>query len=181
MYDIFYTISQLKEYEFNPSESDIQNPTSNEPIPFDISPPGRVETYISRYIRDTQLVKEIKNENNYSCQVCGETILLPNGNNYAEGHHLQPLGGVHKGPDIRENIIILCPNHHSEFDYLSIAINHNTLIIEHIDPNNKYHDKPLAYFRNDIARKFLEYHYRYDQSYDTALYDRVSGTGGRFP
>ncbi|ENH98191.1 HNH endonuclease [Gracilibacillus halophilus YIM-C55.5] len=101
----------------------------------------------------------LKVENEYICQICGTTTFLPGGNRYAEGHHLQPLGGNHHGPDILENIIILCPNHHAEFDYCSIAINPNTLYIEHVDTNDYYYNRPLAYQKNNLSMEFLEYHY----------------------
>ena len=53
---------------------------------------------------------------NYCCQVCGKTIELPDGSRYAEAHHIQPLGGDHKGPDVAENVLCVCPNHHAELD-----------------------------------------------------------------
>ena len=41
---------------------------------------------------------------------------------YAEAHHLQPLGGDHHGPDVIENIICVCPNHHALLDYFAISL-----------------------------------------------------------
>jgi hypothetical protein len=58
----------------------------------------------------------------YQCQICGYYIRLSNGNRYAEAHHIRPLGGTHKGPDVAENILILCPNHHAECDLGAIKL-----------------------------------------------------------
>ncbi|MCX5892441.1 MAG: HNH endonuclease, partial [Deltaproteobacteria bacterium] len=32
-------------------------------------------------------------------------------------HHIKPLGSPHDGPDVRENILCVCPNHHVMLDY----------------------------------------------------------------
>lgn len=120
--------------------------------------PVRVETRTQRIIRDTEMVRNLKKEYDYKCQICGKTITLPNGKKYVEGHHLKKLGGVHLGPDVRGNIIILCPYHHAEFDYGVIGINSSTKKIVHIDENNEWNDKELAYGREDLEVEYLEYH-----------------------
>ncbi len=122
--------------------------------------PGRVTVTTERKIRDSALVKAMKEEFNNKCQICGKSIALSNGKLYSEGHHLKPLGSHHEGPDTRENIIILCPNHHVEFDYGSIAIDPNTNLIIHIDHNNKFHGKNLSYTRKDINKEFIKYHHK---------------------
>jgi predicted restriction endonuclease len=67
-----------------------------------------------RYKRDNKTVAQLKALRNYCCQVCGTTIREKNGRYYAEAAHItaKRLGG----PELPENIIILCPNHHKEFD-----------------------------------------------------------------
>ncbi len=81
------------------------------------SPAERQETTINRVVRDTNLSRHIKKLHNYECQICGYTILLPDGTRYAEAHHIQPLGTPHNGPDVPENLICVCPNHHAELDF----------------------------------------------------------------
>lgn len=159
LYNIFKEIASNIGFKYDPVNDDILCPTSSEPAQVDITTPGRVQTLLSRIVRDTQLIRNLKSSCNYLCQICGNTIVLPNGKKYAEGHHLRPLGSPYNGPDIEQNIIILCPTHHAEFDYGSIAIEPNTKKIVHIDVNNIYHLKELAYQREDLDIEFIRYHY----------------------
>ena len=82
-------------------------------------PPDKVTTTITRVIRDTVLSNRVKEERNYQCQVCGIRLIIK-GKGYAETHHVKPLG--HGGPDVKTNMLVLCPNHHVLFDYGEIAI-----------------------------------------------------------
>lgn len=83
----------------------------------------RVLTQLNRIVRDTQIARKVKVIHNYSCQICGYTLDLGNGKLYAESHHIKPLGAQHNGPDIVENIMCVCPNHHALLDYGAIPIN----------------------------------------------------------
>lgn len=120
----------------------------------------RIVVETSRIIRDTAIGKLLKAQYEGRCQICNSRITLPRGGFYSEGHHIKPLGGDHSGPDIPENIIIVCPTHHAEFDHCSIAIDPNTFLIKHIDKDNPYHNQHLAYRRDNLGSEFLEYHYR---------------------
>jgi putative restriction endonuclease len=57
----------------------------------------------------------------YACQVCGTVLGTPAGP-YAEAAHIRPLGAPHNGPDMPDNVLCLCPNHHVLFDCGSFAI-----------------------------------------------------------
>jgi predicted restriction endonuclease len=100
-------------------------PAEPAPIANDAAPvkaPGRVEQTVYRIIRDTKMSREIKRLYEFHCQVCDERLELEPGVFYAEAHHLQPLGGEHQGPDVKGNLICLCPNHHALFDYFALAL-----------------------------------------------------------
>ncbi len=84
---------------------------------FENTTPGRVQTTVSRIIRDSSLTRAVKELHDFRCQVCGHAIQLSDGNFYAEAHHIRPLGSPHDGPDILENMMCVCPNHHVELDY----------------------------------------------------------------
>jgi hypothetical protein len=102
-------------------------PVPQAPQSHDLQAPMRVQTTVSRILRDTQLTNRVKMLHNYECQICGHTLILANGSRYAEGHHIQPLGVPHNGPDVIENIVCLCPNHHAACDLGAIRLDPNEL------------------------------------------------------
>lgn len=81
------------------------------------SPPERMRVSLNQILRDTKLARQVKHLHNFRCQICDYTIELPDGSCYAESHHIHPLGQPHNGPDVIDNIICVCPNHHAELDY----------------------------------------------------------------
>jgi hypothetical protein len=95
--------------------------------PIDLDAPSRVVATTYRILRDTAAARQLKADHGYSCQICGTTIELPDGTRYVEAHHLRPLGSPHDGPDIRENMVVLCPNHHAMCDYGVIRLSADTL------------------------------------------------------
>ena len=158
LYKLFQDLSVR--IEFDPMLADEEKvPTVNEPSFPDYTQPPRVLTMISRIIRDTALGRSIKKKNKWRCNICGVKISLPNGEYYIEAHHLHPLGGDFNGPDTEQNIIILCPTHHAEFDYGSIAISLETGLIEHIDSNNPFNGKNPSNLNRNVGKKFLKFHY----------------------
>lgn len=72
--------------------------------------------------RDSEMVRDLKRHYKDKCQVCENRIEIKRGKYYSEGHHIRPLGGDHRGEDVEENVIILCPTHHAEFDFFLMAI-----------------------------------------------------------
>lgn len=66
------------------------------------------------YKRDNVAIAYLKELREFKCQFCNNSILKKNGMLYIEGAHIIPK---HKeGSELPENILILCPNHHKEFD-----------------------------------------------------------------
>jgi len=85
--------------------------------------PERILSQTYRIIRDTKIACWVKYIHGYKCQICGTAIELGDGELYAEAHHIKPLGKPHCGPDVVENIICVCPNHHAQLDYGAIRLN----------------------------------------------------------
>lgn len=125
-----------------PSASDIEPPIAPERL--------LIETY--RVLRDTELARKIKTLHKNICQICGETIKLKNDQSYAEAHHIKPLGNPHNGPDVAENIVVLCPNHHVMFDYGALSLDAKNLrtLQGHIisDAYIAYHNEVI--FRSNV-------------------------------
>jgi putative restriction endonuclease len=87
----------------------------------DYGPAPRREATTLRIVRDTAVTRRVKLLHNYCCQVCG-TRLEGAAGPYAEAAHIQPLGTPHHGPDVLENVLCLCPNHHVLFDLGSFGV-----------------------------------------------------------
>ncbi|MHB8560035.1 MAG: HNH endonuclease [Thermoplasmataceae archaeon] len=68
-----------------------------------------------KYKRDNVTIGKLKIVRGNRCQICGEAILKKDGSLYVEGAHITAKRD--KGPETPDNILILCPNHHKEFDY----------------------------------------------------------------
>jgi len=66
------------------------------------------------YKRDNKTVAQIKFIREFKCQICGTTIKKKDGSNFVEAAHIKPKH--QKGRETPDNIILLCPNHHKEFD-----------------------------------------------------------------
>ncbi len=96
-------------------------------VPIDLDPPSRIVATTYRILRDTATARQLKADHDFRCQICGTTIEMPDGTQYAEAHHIWPLGRPHDGPDVRENMVILCPNHHAMCDYGAIRLSIDTL------------------------------------------------------
>ena len=70
---------------------------------------------ISQIERNPELPKIIKEIYGSTCQLCNLPLITPTGK-ISEGAHIHPLGNGHDGPDIIENFLCLCPNHHALLD-----------------------------------------------------------------
>jgi hypothetical protein len=137
---------------------DVEDPNEIQKIGEGNLEPYKVETEITRIIRDTIMTKQLKTIYQYKCQICDKAIFLHQ-RLYAEAHHLRPLGGIHRGTDDAGNILIVCPNHHVEFDYGAIAVHPVEMTIVHIDPRYSLTGKPVLFHQlHKINELNLAYH-----------------------
>jgi len=91
--------------------------------------PERRPRTSSQIVRDSKVKDWVKKLYNFECQVCGHVIETRNGR-LAEAAHIVPLGDPHGGPDIVENVLCLCPNHHRAFDAGVWFINDEWQVVE---------------------------------------------------
>jgi len=118
------------------------------PFAVDIGEPEAAEKHLVttyRILRDTALARRIKADNDYTCQICGEQVMLNSDTPYAEAHHVKPLGNPHCGPDQPGNIVCVCPNCHVKLDYGAININQDTF--------SNVHPEFIRYHNEVIRRK----------------------------
>ena len=90
--------------------------------------PSRSSSTVNRLNRKVALSEKVKKMYDFKCQVCNIRLASPSGP-IAIGAHIKPLGMPHNGPDVIENMLCLCPNHHDQFDYHSFYIEPETLTI----------------------------------------------------
>ncbi|MFJ9456578.1 YDG/SRA domain-containing protein [Kitasatospora sp. NPDC101447] len=83
--------------------------------------PTRTEAMVQRIVRSTRVANFVKRAHDFTCQVCGTQLRTPTGS-YAEAAHIRGLGAPHNGPDVAGNVLCLCPNHHTLFDFGTLAI-----------------------------------------------------------
>ena len=67
------------------------------------------------YKRDNVTVANLKRLRNFTCQICQCQIKKADGSFYIEAAHIYPK--AKGGEESPRNLLILCPNHHKEFDY----------------------------------------------------------------
>lgn len=77
---------------------------------------------IQRMVRDSKVSRHLKAQYNHECQLCGYRLRKANGEYTSEAHHIQPYNRIHRGDDNSHNLIVLCPNCHTQFDDLYYAI-----------------------------------------------------------
>lgn len=117
--------------------------------------PNRVQETTSRLQRNVKLSEKIKEIYSHRCQVCGVLLHSPAGP-IAIGAHIKGLGRPHNGPDVMENMLCLCPNHHDQFDRLTFFIEPKSLKIVGLDDFN---DRQLRVLESHkLDSQFLEYH-----------------------
>ncbi|WP_218136799.1 MULTISPECIES: YDG/SRA domain-containing protein [unclassified Streptomyces] len=117
--------------------------------------PGRKETSTQRIIRSTKVADYVKKIHAYACQVCGLRIETPTGA-YAEAAHIKPLGHPHNGPDEIDNVLCLCPNHHTAFDFGMLIINDDRSVTQRGSEPRTYQLREIP--GHVINTKYLAYH-----------------------
>lgn len=61
------------------------------------------------------------------------------------------------GPDILQNMIVVCPNHHKLFDNGAITINLEEKKIVHVSQDNEINKMTLI-VKHNIDEKYINYH-----------------------
>ena len=142
--DLFFSVQGLgagvwglrSHLEKTPIASDIGE------FPMGSEAPEYAQQTVYRILRDSELARKIKLLHEHTCQLCETKILLIN-KPYSEAHHIKPLGFPHYGPDIAENIIVVCPNCHASLDFFALELQPGSL--RKVDGH-------------DIALEYIRYH-----------------------
>ncbi len=97
----------------------------------------QVEFKGKKYRRDNKTIAQIKILRDFKCQLCHKRIKKNNGDWYVEAAHIRPK--CEEGPEAPSNILILCPNHHKEFDFGTKEIyRHDKRVLDFKLNNGRY-------------------------------------------
>ncbi|EWM65541.1 MULTISPECIES: HNH endonuclease [unclassified Micromonospora] len=85
------------------------------------NPAERQLVTIDRIVRSSRDAKAVKQLHGHRCQICGVRLEIRDGY-YSEAAHIRGLGKPHDGTDDLSNLLCLCPNHHTQFDFFALYI-----------------------------------------------------------
>lgn len=91
------------------------------------------------------------------CIMCGWKKKDSKGRLLVEGAHVRGFRNV-SDYDKFDNIVGLCPNHHTEFDAGNIAIDPIKKVCFHINPKDEYHNKKIKGNIKHIKLGYFDYH-----------------------
>ncbi|MGE7761518.1 HNH endonuclease [Peribacillus sp. NPDC097895] len=114
---------------------------------------------IQRMVRDSNISRRLRTMYDNECQLCGYRLRKSTGEYTSEAHHIQPYNKLHRGDDNGQNIIVLCPNCHTQFDDLYFAINPQTQEVHCIfGEEDEYHLSKLKMReQHNLNLKYLEF------------------------
>ncbi len=102
----------IKEFKRqNKTKQDIINDLKNQKT----TDPEEVNINSKSFKRDNRTIAQLKILRDFKCQICSTTIKKKDETFYIEAAHIEPKH--RKGRETPDNILLLCPNHHKEFDY----------------------------------------------------------------
>jgi predicted Zn-ribbon and HTH transcriptional regulator len=87
--------------------------------------PKAVKQLVEKLQRNHKLVEKLKKLYEGKCQLCGFTFQQRNARPYCEAAHLKPMARREANIDVKDNLFILCPNHHKMLDYGSLRLEWN--------------------------------------------------------
>lgn len=94
-----------------------------------------------QYKRDNKTIAQLKFLREFKCQICNTGILTKKKTLYVEAAHIKAKR--YRGPETLDNILILCPNHHKEFDVGEKRIIEHSKELFRFELNGKAYDLVL--------------------------------------
>lgn len=113
-----------------------------------------------KQVRDRRKSAVIKQRYNNTCQFCGTRLQASESLSYSEAVHIKAVNYPHNGPDRMENMLVLCPNHHIQFDHGILCIEKmgSDYTINSTLANDPLHGKTIT-LRHDIRDEYVRHHF----------------------
>ena len=127
------------------------------------APVQRRAVTVERIVRDTAVVRRVKRWHEYVCQICALSLTVgAEGKRYAEGAHIQALGGSTRGPDVEGNVLCLCPNCHVRLDRGALYLTDDFHVVDRYADGPESLPTPLrTTAQHHIGKRFLRAHRRF--------------------
>jgi hypothetical protein len=128
---------------------------------------SRARREVEQQLRNAALAATLKELYESQCMFCDSRICVSISPEqfYVEAAHIRPLGRPHNGPDIPQNMLVLCPNCHVQFDAgtLGVALRSPTeLQIASRTRNHPLHGKTVrTHGTHTLDGQFVDWHQRY--------------------
>lgn len=122
----------------------------------------RRSTEIQAQVRDRRKAAALRLRYENVCMFCGARLSIGDREYYSEAAHIRAIGHPHNGPDKVANMIVLCPNHHLQFDRGMLRIKKqgsNYIIISRVR-GDILHNKLLV-LRHALADDCIEWHFNW--------------------
>ncbi|MGN6201568.1 MAG: HNH endonuclease [Solirubrobacterales bacterium] len=87
--------------------------------------PKSITRTVETLQRNYKLVEKLKKLYEGKCQYCGFTFQQRNGKPYCEAAHLKPMALREANIDVKDNLFVLCANHHKMLDYGALRLEWN--------------------------------------------------------
>jgi hypothetical protein len=118
---------------------------------------------IQAQLRNPRHVRELKALYDHACAFCGKRIVVGVGpdRHYSEAAHIKPVGAPHDGPDCKDNMLVLCPEHHIQFDrgMLTLQPAADGFRLRSVVPGDPLHGRSVRLQPpHVIAEEFVQYH-----------------------
>lgn len=123
----------------------------------------RRKATIDRIVRDTAVARRVKDLHRFTCQVCSLSLQIDaNGRSYAEGAHIQALGGPEGGPDVDGNVLCLCPNCHIKLDRGALYLTDDLHVVDRFAGADAPRRVPLRTVeKHRVQERFARAHRRF--------------------
>jgi hypothetical protein len=115
---------------------------------------------VQAQVRDRRKAAALKKHYDNECLFCGVRLQVAADRCYSESAHVKALGKPHNGPDRASNMIVLCPNHHLQFDrgVLRLKKTMAGYVIQSKVRGDSLHGKLLA-LRHELDADLVDYHW----------------------
>ena len=146
-------------------------PAKPEVLPADLLDEEGSDAAVSRTIKQAQvqernrrLSAKLRLGYAHKCQFCRKTLQVGEERFYSEAAHIKAIGEPHNGPDKLSNMIVLCPNHHIQFDHgiLRIVQAGTGYSISSKIAGDPLHGKPLL-LKHRIDDACVKWHFNWWQ------------------